>query len=256
MSRMPAYYATQFPFVEINSTFYRTPSPGQLTRLANRTSRGLQFSLKVPRTASHEKSVRDLRPFRQAADELAARHALVGFVLQFPETFRDTAGNRRWIDRVAGALRPYTTWVEFRHVSWNRPKLGEWLRERGMELVAVDVPDLPQLFPRGIIDSGSRHIYARLHSRQAELWTRHGAARYDYDYSDDELREWLTRLVPLADELIDVHFVFNNCHRTQGIQNARRMAELIHAEYPAFRVVEPPAPAPPIQGTLFEEAAA
>src|SRR5262245_43960366 len=91
--RMPGYYATQFPCVEINSTFYRAPTPGQLTRLANRTAPGFQFSLKAPRTASHEKSIRDLRPFREAADELARSHRLTGFVLQFPEAFHDTAGN-------------------------------------------------------------------------------------------------------------------------------------------------------------------
>lgn len=253
MSRMPAFYATQFPFVEINSTFYRTPTPGQLTRLANRTARGFQFALKVPRTASHEKSVHDIRPFREAADELAARHALVGFLLQFPEAFRDTAANRRWIDRVATGLRPYTTWVEFRHHSWNRPRLGDWLRNRGLEMVAVDVPDLPQLFPRGVLDAGSRRIYVRLHSRAAEKWTHHGAARYDYDYSDDALREWLGLMNPLSRDLIDVHFIFNNCHRIQGVQNARRIAEIIQAEFPAFRVIEPPAPPQPIQGTLFEE---
>jgi len=57
LERMPGYYATQFPCVEINSTFYRPPNPGQLVRLADRTAAGFQFSLKVPRTISHERRI-------------------------------------------------------------------------------------------------------------------------------------------------------------------------------------------------------
>ena len=41
--------------------------------------------------------------------------------------------------------------------------------------------------------------------------------------------------------------------RATGSAVDRRMAELIAAEAPALRVVEPPAPAPARQGTLFGE---
>src|SRR5262245_13819293 len=253
LERMPAFYATQFPFVEIHSTFYRPPTAGQLTRLANRTSPGFQFSLKVPRTVSHERRVHALRPFRLAADELAAKHRLIGFVLQFPEAFKDTPGNRQWVERVAIGLQPYPGWVEFRHRSWHRPKLGDWLRERGMDLAAVDVPNLPNLFPRLVIDPGTTRVYARLHSRVADNWSRTGQMRYDYDFPDAELREWLALLRQAAPRLTDVHLVFNNCHHTHGINNARRMADLIAAEAPEFHIVDPPAPAPPKQGVLFED---
>lgn len=252
-SKMLTYYAAQFPFVEVNSTFYRPPSPGQFEKLASRTPNGFRFSLKAPRTASHERSVHDLAACRQAGKELAARSALVGFVLQFPESFHDTPRNRDWVSRVGNGLRPFPIWVEFRHRSWEWPRLGDWLRQRGLELIAVDVPDLPHLFPRGILDSRASRVYIRLHSRQAAKWTGHGTARYAYDFSDQELREWLDRLRPMAQQLTDVHLVFNNCHGGQAIANARRIADLIDAEAPAFHVVEPPPRIEPIQGTLFEE---
>jgi uncharacterized protein YecE (DUF72 family) len=253
VERMPRYYATQFPFVEINSTFYRPPTRDQLAKLADRTAPGFQFSLKVPRTVSHEQRVHSLQPFRQAADELAARHRLTGFVLQFPETYRDTAKHRDWILRVADGLYGYPTWVEFRHASWFRPRLGDWVRQHGLDLAAVDVPALPQLFPGGFIDPGATRVYARLHSRVAANWFAGGKARYEYDYPDAELREWIARLAEAAPRLTDVHLVFNNCQGARGPANARRMAELIAAEAPALRVVEPPAPTPPHQGTLFDE---
>jgi uncharacterized protein YecE (DUF72 family) len=253
LERMPAYYATQFPCVEINSTFYRAPTPGQLIRLADRTAAGFQFSLKVPRTVSHERRVQALKPFKAGADELAARHRLIGLILQFPEAFHDTPAHRDWVMRVADGLWPYPTWVEFRHRSWMRPRLGDWLRERRLELAAIDVPTIPHLFPRGWIDPGTTRVYTRLHSRVAENWFRPGKTRYDYDYTDDVLREWIGKLVAAAPRLTDVHLFFNNCQGIQGPTNARRMAELIRAEAPALQVVEPPAPPPPRQGTLFDE---
>jgi hypothetical protein len=67
------------------------------------------------------------------------------------------------------------------------------------------------------------------------------------------LRDWIAVLLDVAPRLTDVHLVFNNCHRAQGINNARRMAELIRADAPAFCVVEPPAVPSQLQTTLFED---
>src|SRR4051812_26218134 len=250
-ARMLAYYATQFPAVEINNTFYRPPTPQQLIRLADRTPPGFRFSLKVPRSVSHDYLDTDLDPFRRAADELTARDRLIGLVLQFPEAFTNTASNREWLSRVAAGLKPHPVWAEFRHDSWHRPRLGDWLGERGLDLVTVDVPDLPQLFPRAVIDPGTTQVYVRLHSRLAEKWYTGGKARYDYHFADEALEEWVGRLTDAVPHLDAVHLFFNNCHGIQGVTNARRLAELLRAAGPAFRVVEPPAPAPPRQGTLF-----
>lgn len=250
--RMASFYATQFPCVEINSTFYKPPAPGQLDRLAARTAPGFHFSLKVPRTISHEHRAHDLEPLRKAADELTRAHRLIGFVLQFPEMFRDTHRNREWVERVLGGLYPNPVWVEFRHRSWHRPHLGDWLRGRGGDLAALDVPELPQLFPRAYVDPGTTRLYARLHSRVTENWNGPGKLRYDYDYPEVVLGEWLNILRAAAPRLTEAHLMFNNCQGIQAVQNARRMADLIRAEGPEFHVVEPPAPAPPRQGTLFD----
>jgi uncharacterized protein YecE (DUF72 family) len=250
--RMASFYATQFPCVEINSTFYKPPAPGQLERLADRTPPGFQFSLKVPRTVSHEFRVHDLEPFRKAADELTRAHRLIGMVLQFPEMFRDTAKNREWVERVLRGLYPNPVYVEFRHVSWQRPRLGDWLRQRGGELAAIDVPELPQLFPRAFLDPGTSRVYARLHSRVTENWNGPGKMRYDFDYPDVVLREWVNVLRVAAPRLTEVYLMFNNCQGVQAVQNARRMAELVRAEAPEFHVVDPPPPLGPRQGTLFD----
>jgi len=239
--RRLAFYASHFPFVELHSTFHRNPSPGQLAALAEETPAGFQFSLKVPRTASHEQSVHDLRPLRQAADELAARHRLQGFVLEFPERFTDTPGHRDWVSRVAAGLQPYKTWVEFGNRSWLRPRLGEWLRDRGMELTTRDCPDSPDGFPRGAFDLGTRHAYVRLHPR--------GVA----ENPDAWLREWIGRISAAPAQVESVNIAFNTSHGFECVRDAIRLTELIRVEGNRLRLVEPASICPLAQGFLFVE---
>jgi uncharacterized protein YecE (DUF72 family) len=54
--------------------------------------------------------------------------------------------------------------------------------------------------------------YLRLHGRDAHAYTtgKTVAARFNYDYSDDEIREVAGRARALAKEAKEVHVVFNN----------------------------------------------
>src|SRR5262249_28667542 len=143
--------------------------------------------------------------------------------------------------------------VEFRHRSWDRPGLPDWLGEKGVHLVAVDVPDLPGLFPRGWGQSTST-AYVRLHSRNAHKWDRSGEERYDYGYSAGEMGEWIGGEVG-REEMGGTErtlLLFNNCQRSQAAINARRMQRLLEERAPHLSVVAPLAEPPPVQRTLFE----
>ena len=54
--------------------------------------------------------------------------------------------------------------------------------------------------------------YLRLHGRDAKAYTtgKTVAARFNYDYSDDEIAEVAERARDLAKEAKEVHVVFNN----------------------------------------------
>ena len=54
--------------------------------------------------------------------------------------------------------------------------------------------------------------YLRLHGRDARAYTtgKTVAARFNYDYSDDEIEEVAGRAHHLAREATEVHVVFNN----------------------------------------------
>lgn len=248
---MLPFYARHFLIVEINSSFYRPPTPDQLEAMARRVPSGFGFTLKIPRTVSHGRSLDDLPAFKQAADRLSGSGKLLGLLFQVPESFHNTVSNREWLIKVKAELNPHRVAVEFRHRSWNVVNLTEWLEYVGLDLVSVGVPNLPELFPRGL-RIANRRAYVRLHSQNAANWYKSGALRYKFDYSDALLREWAKSLTLAAKEnrADDCLFIFNNCVGMEAIQNARRLAELLKKSEPMVRVVEPaPAPEPP---SLFD----
>lgn len=248
-NRMLAYYSRQFPLVELNFTFYRPPTRAMLLRIADQTPPGFQFLVKIPQTISHEQSTADLSSFRHAAEGLQERGQLKGVLCQFPQSTHATGATCRWIEALGRELSDLRLAVEFRHRSWDRPGLPDWLRERQIDLVSVDVPKIAALFPGGLRQSSDR-VYVRFHSRLASNWYEGGADRYDYDYTDQELGEWVN-LVRHADAG-EALFLFNNCHRSQATVNARRMRELLRSQAPELDLVEPPAAEGPVQRTLFD----
>jgi uncharacterized protein YecE (DUF72 family) len=249
--RMLAYYCRRFPLVELNFTFYRLPTGAQLVRLAEQTPAGFQFLVKMPRTISHERADRELAGFRLAVDALRSKGRLLGVLAQFPQAFHNVAENRDWCSRLMSELSAYSLAVEFRHYSWFRPDVASWLGEKQVDLVAVDVPELPALYPRGLVQSTPR-IYVRFHSRNAARWYQSDKERYDYDYADEEMAEWLTALKGSSTRAERALLLFNNCHRAQAVENAQRMQELVARLGDKLEMVQPPAAPPAEQRLLFD----
>ncbi len=245
---MLPYYATRFAAVEINSSFYRPPTREQITKMARR-SPGFGYTLKVPKSVSHERSVDDIPAFKQAADHLVATGKSLGLIFQVPEAFHNTTDNRAWLTHVGVQLKPHRVAVEFRHRSWNAPNLREWMEHVDLDLVSVGVPDVPTLLPRGL-RIANRRIYARLHSQNADNWYEDGKLRYAYDYTETELREWAVGLKIAAenDRADEALIFFNNCVGIQAIANAERLCAILKETAPAVRVIDPPQPP-----SLFDE---
>ena len=245
---MLPYYATQFAAVEINSSFYRPPTGVQVAKMARRAPAGFGFTLKVPKSVSHDRSPDDLPAFKLAADHMTAAGKLFGLIFQVPESFRNTVDNRAWLTHVGAALAPHRVAVEFRHKSWDASNLREWMEHVGLDVVSVGVPDVPTLFPRGL-RVANRRVYARLHSQNAENWYKDGKLRYAYDYPDETLHEWADGLKAIAEtgRADDALIFFNNCVGTQAVENARRLGAMLK-EVAAIRVAEP---TPASQPSLF-----
>ncbi len=53
------WYADRFPIVEVDSTFYRPPSPAMVRGWVRKTPDDFKFALKVPQVITHQKQLRD-----------------------------------------------------------------------------------------------------------------------------------------------------------------------------------------------------
>lgn len=251
--RMLAYYARHFPLVELNFTFYRPPTPEMLARLAGQVPAGFQFLVKLPRSLSHEERPTDLPLFRRSVEELRRRGHLLGLLCQLPQASHYTRRRLDWLDWLGRELSDCRLAVEFRHRSWARPDVPGWLAERRLDLVAVDAPDIPQLYPSGLVQSTGR-VYVRLHSRNAGNWYLSDKERYDYTYDDAALGEWVEAVLRAAGRTQEALLLFNNCRHSQGVDNARRLMSLFRNAGRGATVVAPfaSAAAAPVQRGLFD----
>src|SRR5689334_13538774 len=167
-----AYYARQFPLVEVDSTYYGPPNE-QTTKLwAERTPAHFTFNIKAfslltghptkvsaiykdlrPETEKRNLYPADLPPeaydqiwerFCSALTPLVDAHKLGVVLFQFPPWFTIRRSNKQYLLEVAKRCSPLPVAIELRHKSWfegdNRDETLQFLREHHLPFVCVDMP--------------------------------------------------------------------------------------------------------------------
>jgi len=227
-----SHYAKHFSCVEVNSTYYRIPNPRVLSAMERKTPDGFRFVVKLNQAMTHEGTPADglVRDFRALLEPLKDAGKYHGLLAQFPWGFKRTDANKAHLEALRERLPGEPLWVEFRHDSWMHPRLPEWLRERALGYCSVDEPALPGLVPP-VVHLTSDTGYVRFHGRNATTWWgRGGGDRYDYDYAERELAEWVGRIRALAEKAKQTYLFFNNCHAGQAARNAKLMEELLRRQ--------------------------
>jgi uncharacterized protein YecE (DUF72 family) len=248
--QMLAYYSGHFPLVELNFTFYREPTPEILASLCRRAPPGFQFIVKLHRSLSHENDLKGAAEFRNAVDVMRRENRLLMLLCQYPQRFHHGESGLEQIAELTGHFPGYPMALEFRHRSWHRPDVADWLKERGLHLVSVDAPEIPDLYPSGLVQSNGL-VYVRFHSRRGASWYLSEKERYDYLYSDEELRQWLDVLAARQGRVERALLLFNNCRSGQAAQNALRVHDLLESRPGPFRLVPPFPGQQEKQGLLF-----
>lgn len=228
--RMLDFYAGHFAAVEINSTYYHIPPPRNMAAMAKRAEGRLEFAVKAHQDMTHSREQLDdaLPAFRQAIEPLREAGALGCVLLQFPFSFKATGENTDFLRRIAAGLAPDPLVVEFRHRSWTTEETFALLRTLGLAYCCVDEPRLPNL-PPPIVRATAPLTYVRFHGRNRQKWWTHAEAweRYDYLYSEAELREWVPRIHSLAQASQQCYAFFNNHARGQAVTNAQMLIRLL-----------------------------
>jgi len=221
------YLARYFDTIEINSSFYRPPTPSTTKSWANRVAANKQFifTAKLHRVFTHERgkaTAEDEKLFREGMDVLAKADKLGSVLLQFPWSFKNTPDDRIYLAQLLERFSDYPLVVEVRHTSWNNEEVYEWLQERSVGVCNIDQP----VFKRSIRPAAlttSPVGYVRLHGRNYQNWFREQAPRderYNYLYSLDELDPWITRIKEVAKNTRETYVITNNHFRGQAVVNA------------------------------------
>ena len=261
------HYATHFPIVEVDATYYAIPSPAVADRWVERTPDDFVFDIKahpvftghpidrvrlpkdlaqalatvkpdrrrlypkdVPTEIRDELMVR----FRAVLDPLRQAGKLGCVMVQLPPWTTATRGAAREVEKLPEALPDTRVAVEFRHGSWLEPsrrqRVFELLERNGLAYVCVDEPDvLGGGVPPILRATRSDLAVVRFHGHNIRGW-RTGASvleRFNYLYGPDELRAWASPVKSLADSAKEVHAVFNNCVRDFAVLNAKDLAALV-----------------------------
>jgi uncharacterized protein YecE (DUF72 family) len=263
------YYASRFPLVEVDSSYYAMPAPDTAQLWVERTPARFTMNVKAFRLFTGHQTApavlhRDLaqaigpidrkhlyyknlgseirdelwRRFHEALAPLrhAGKLGLVHF--QFaPWVMRNRVGRahvEHCIERMAG----HVVSVEFRHRSWfDDAQYASTLafeRELGVVHTIVDAPQgFANSVPMAWEVTCPKLALVRLHGRNALTWNARGSTsaseRFNYDYSDAELGELASRIRRLSHDVEMTHVVFNNNMEDQGQRNATTLVEMLDA---------------------------
>ncbi len=261
------YYASQFPIVEIDSSYYGIPVDANARLWVERTPPHFVFNVKAYRlftrhqtpVASLGKDIRAAlgstkanvydkdvpaeillelwRRFRAVLDIVRAAGKLGAVHFQFapwvalhPESFA-------YIEHCRAMLAGFPLAVEFRNRTWfegdrHVARTLAFERDNGLANVVVDAPQgIANTIPAVWEVTDPSLAVVRLHGRNRDTWNRKGltasSQRFNYDYVEDELRDVAAEVVALSRRAQRTHVLFNTNYQDQGQRAAKTMTELL-----------------------------
>ena len=224
------YYAREFSTCELNFSYYRIPDGRTLSQIAAKVPQDFLFSIKAYRGITHEREDPEpqMEQFSTALAPLIDQGKLACVLAQFPYSFHANPANRDYLKRVREGLSDLPVVVEFRSREWISGRTFEELKALDLGFCCVDQPRFRSLIPPVAVATGPV-AYVRFHGRNRAKWWEHEEAweRYDYSYSDEELREWVPKIRSLDDEAPLALVYMNNHWQGQAVNSARQLMSLM-----------------------------
>jgi uncharacterized protein YecE (DUF72 family) len=165
------YYATKFPTVEINNTFYRLPKENVLMEWAAQVPQNFTFALKASQRITHHARLKE--ESADTVDFLLRNTAKLGdrlgpILFQLPPNLRKDVNRFRGFLGLLPSDRRYV--FEFRHESWFDDEVYDAMRERDIAMCVAEQDD----FKCPVVCTATWG-YLRLHK---------------LDYQANELNDW------------------------------------------------------------------
>jgi uncharacterized protein YecE (DUF72 family) len=262
-----AYYAERFNLVEVNSTFYAVPARRVVQRWCEQTPPGFLFDVKLHRLLSgHSTTLQHLPPsvrplakpnegrltptpeLRQAVtreflheiEPLRQAGKLGALLLQLSPAFSPRKHRLADLDPVLETLAGYATAIELRNRHWaideQLEKTLQFFRERHLSFVMVDAPDTDHFMAMPGLDAVTNPAlaYLRLHGRNAKGYVtgKTVAERFDYLYSEPELKQIAERAERAAAQAAQTHVIYNNNRSDYAPRNAATFQKELASRHP------------------------
>jgi uncharacterized protein YecE (DUF72 family) len=254
-----AYYASRFPLVEVDATYYAPPAEQTATLWAQRTPPGFVFNVKAfslltghptkvsaiykdlrPETDKRNVYPTDLEPavidqvwerFLSALGPLVSAKKLGSLLFQFPPWFTIRRSNKQYLLEVAKRCAPLRIGVEFRHSSWfdgdNQGETLEFLRRHHLPFVCVDMPQGYKSSMPPVLEATADLAVVRFHGH-SEKWTSKDIyQKFGYLYSEREMADWAPKVAKLAESASETHVLMNNCYSDYAQRNAQELLDLL-----------------------------
>ena len=193
-----SYYSTQFNSIELNATYYRSPSKENVETWANKTPKDFKFFPKIPQSISHYGRLQNVTDkLNQYLDAVALFEEKLGMIfLQMHENFapKDFEKLENFIQNFP---KGYPLAVELRHEDWfsneeNFNQLVSLLEKYNISNIIVDT-------------AGRRDmVHMRLTSNEA--FVRFVGANIPSDY--ERLDEWIETIKLWKDEGLQKLYFF------------------------------------------------
>lgn len=235
---MLSFYEKELGFnvLEVNFTYYTLPSPKSFAAMSKKTSGDFEFVVKSYKGMTHE--IRD----RKTGEILNNQEIFEGFKLslvpligdgklscvlaQFPFGFFPNKVNFDYLDQFKERMRDVPLVFEFRNQSWLNEGAFQFLKKNEIGYCIVDEPKLPKLMPY-LSKATSGVGYFRFHGRNPNWFNVPASVRYDYLYSEEELKEFVPDIKDISKKTIKTFVFFNNCYAGSAAKNAAQMAKML-----------------------------
>ena len=235
--RQLAWLARQFNLVEINTSFYRIPSPAMVDRWlrAVRDRPSFRFTMKMFQGITHERRLdaATVGAFRSILKPLHGEDRLGDLLLQFPWSFRCGPREKIFLRQVLDAFAEFPLAVEVRHGSWNQEAFFDYLHSRAVTFCNIDQPVIGESM--GLLSRVTAPTaYLRLHGRNQADWFRADVGvnqRYNYLYGEAEISALAAAAAAMGREADQVYIVTNNHYRGKAIVNALQLCRRLIPDF-------------------------
>jgi uncharacterized protein YecE (DUF72 family) len=239
-----SYYNKELKFncLEVNVTYYTIIKEKSAMAMEQKTGDVFEFVIKGYKGFTHEpfdnriekkpddeKIIEYIEKFKSSLKPFIKAKKLGCVLLQFPVFFYPSKQTEEYILKCKKLLPNINLVIEFRNSGWANKRTFDFLKDNKLGYCAVDEPQLPRLMPF-VNEVTSDIAYLRFHGRNKNWFNAPTSERYNYLYTEDELKEFIPEIKKMASNSVKTYIFFNNCHAGSAVRNAIKMKDLLKLE--------------------------